>query len=119
MGLYQLGKDAKGHPLTENCFYIHTQTREVIQLFRDAAGFRVAYGPGGKHANIFNLKEGSNYQPMTQEDFEVAIRDSERRKSWLEKGLATISQSTTEKSAVQQTSGDTKGSIFSDCHFDI
>ncbi|OGJ21746.1 hypothetical protein A3K73_06920 [Candidatus Pacearchaeota archaeon RBG_13_36_9] len=90
MGSYQLGQDANGHPLTEDQFYMHVKKREVIKLFRDAAGFRVEYGPDGGSANIFDLKEGKNYRPMTQEDFEKEISNSKRRKVWLENGLAAI-----------------------------
>lgn len=95
--LYRLGKDANKHPLTENLFYIHNQTREIIQLFRDADGFRVEYGPGGRHANIFDLKNGVNYRPMTRDDFEKEIENSTKRKTWLKGGLLNISRQTTKK----------------------
>jgi hypothetical protein len=91
--VYQLGKDTNKNPLKEKTFYINTKTGEVMQLFRDAAGFRVEYGTGGRCPNIFDLSEGPKYRPMTQQDFEKAISDSSKRKSWLEGGLVAITSS--------------------------
>jgi hypothetical protein len=103
---YQLGKDATGNPLTEDLFYIHTRTGEIIQLFSAAAGFRVEYGPDGKHANIFDLSKGPNYKPMTQEDFQKAIETSAKRKEWLESGLTSILKQTTEQITIAAMDGE-------------
>jgi len=107
MAKYQLGKDTNGKPFEEETFYIHIRTGAVIKLYRDAAGFRVEYGEYGEKSDIFILNKGWEYRPMTEKDFEDTINNSQKRKSWLEGGLAALTKSAKQPATQQPTTQQT------------
>jgi len=85
-----MGKNANGDPFEERKFYTHTETGRIIQLFRDAAGFREV--ENGKNINIFNLSKGDKYRPSTQEDFQTETKSCDQRKAWLTQGLQQLTE---------------------------
>ena len=94
MGKYKMGKNADGNPFEEKNFYIHTTSGRIVQLFRDAAGFREV--EDGENVNIFHLSNGKSYRSTTESDFQNAITKCNQRKQWLQKGLADICKSPTD-----------------------
>ena len=90
MGNYHMGENANGQPFEEEKFYTHITNGRIVQLFRDAAGFREV--ENGRNVNIFNLSDGKNYRPATESDFQTEIEACDQRSHWLKKGLESVSK---------------------------
>jgi len=90
MNNYEMGEDHDGNPLKENKFYTHITSERIIQLLGDTAGFREV--ENRENVNIFDLSNGPEYLPSTEDDLETHISLCDKRRRWLTKSLQQLTE---------------------------